>query len=256
MEIISNNNFGYQGAESRNVELKQEPLSNRLVYDRTQKEVDFGTPFLQELIGIVYSGNRLEGFKNPDKAIICSGDVDSPSVDRGVAGSCWNHLAFEAEDYFRLMRILDFWPSTTTTETARYIDPMIRNLAAASLVIEGRKNRYAHYFPNSKSIAVSNDVVNAAQFGFFCMARNLSNRPSMYVMPKAHQDFIRHASSICNSTPPESVETGVTWKRGYKFYELYLSADRLSIPEGDWLLAHKSAVNSASLVGSKFVGAK
>lgn len=255
-EIISNNNFGYQSLASRNVELAQNPLSARLVYDRTQKEIDLGQPFLQELREIVSAGNNLANRETSNKVTVCSGDVDAPSIDWGVAGSCWNHLAFEAEDYFRLIRVLDLWPATSASAISGYLDPLIRNLAAASLVVEGRDTRYSHYFPQTKSVAVSNEVVNATQFGFFCMVRNVNNRPSVQSMPKAHRDFVGRTSSICSSIPLETVETGVTWKRGYKFYELYLSADRLSVPVDDWLLARKSAVNPASLDAPKLVGAK
>jgi hypothetical protein len=124
------------------------------------------------------------------------------------------------------------------------------------LVVAGRDSRYSHYFPQTKSVTVSNEVVNATQFGFFCMLRKVSNQLSVHGMPKVQQDFVSRASSICSSTPLETVETGVTWRRGYKFYELYLSADRLSVSVDDWLLAHKSAVNPASLDAPKLVGAK
>jgi hypothetical protein len=44
---------------------------------------------------------------------------------------------------------------------------------------------------------------------------------------------------MCEGMPAETEETGVTWRKGYKFYELYLAADRFEIPNDNWLLTNK-----------------
>lgn len=87
---------------------------------------------------------------------------------------------------------------------------------------------------------MSNEVVNAAFYGFFCMAKNLSKQSPVANLPIAHQRILESLAEICKTTPVETVETGVTWRKGYKFYELYLAADRFSVPSDDWLLASKN----------------
>jgi len=238
-EIFTNNNFGYQGAHSRDIELKQQPRAGRLVYDRTQIPVGLDAPLLRDLKNIIADGNRLSGRTLPDKVTICSGSTTSPQIDRGVSGSCWNHLAFEAEDYFRIARFTDAWLPDQRSGINEYLDATARNLAAAKIMHDGRNSDYAHYFPAMAAKGVSNDVVNAAYYGFFCMAKNIAKRPSVAALPKSNRQFFEALPGLCNSIPEETPETGVTWKKGYKFYELYLAADRFNVPADDWLLKNK-----------------
>lgn len=58
-------------------------------------------------------------------------------------------------------------------------------------------------------------------------------------LPIAHQRVLGNLAEICEDTPPETEETGVSWRKGYKFYELYLAADRFDILSDDWLLVNK-----------------
>jgi hypothetical protein len=238
-EIFTNNNFGYQGAHSRDIELNQQPRAGRLVYDRTQIPVGLDAPLLRDLKNIIADGNKLAGRTLPGKVTICSGSTTSPQIDRGVAGSCWNHLAFEAEDYFRIARFTDAWLPDQHSEIDEYLDAAARNLAAAKIMHDGRNSDYAHYFPAIAAKGVSNDVVNAAYYGFFCMAKNIAKKPSVAALPKSNRQFFEGLSGLCNSIPEETPETGVTWKKGYKFYELYLAADRFNVPADDWLLKNK-----------------
>lgn len=238
-EVFTNNNFGYQGAHSRDIELNQQPRAGRLVYDRTQIPAGLDAPLLRDLKNIIVDGNRLAGRTLPNNVTICSGSTTSPQIDRGVAGSCWNHLAFEAEDYFRIARFTDAWLPDQHTGINEYLDAMARNLAASKIMHDGRNSDYAHYFPAIAAKGVSNDVVNAAYYGFFCMAKNIAKKPSMAVLQKSNRQFFEGLTGLCNSIPEEAPETGVTWKKGYKFYELYLAADRFNVPADDWLLKNK-----------------
>jgi len=117
---------------------------------------------------------------------------------------------------------------------------MTRNLAAAKILHDGRKSGYAHYFPRTVEKTVSNEVVNSAFYGFFCMAKNIINQQSaLDNLPIAHQRLFGNLAEICEGMPTETEETGVTWRKGYKFYELYLAADRFNIPRDNWLLINK-----------------
>jgi hypothetical protein len=101
-------------------------------------------------------------------------------------------------------------------------------------------SRYAHYFPNTAEKAVSNEVANSAFYGFFCMAQHIIHRQSAVAnLPIEHQRVLGVLGDMCKGVPPETKETGVTWKKGHKFYELYLSADRFDIQNDNWLLANK-----------------
>lgn len=238
-EIFLKNNFGYQGVESRSVELAQEPSSRRLLYDRTQKEVDFQMPFFRELREIVVAGNRMTNRKTPSTAILCTGDSDTPIADVSTGSSCWNHLAFEAQDYFRLMRYQDLWGTTIAGDGRGYLDAMMRNLAAAKLVLDGRTDRFARCFPEENGGPSVGETIEIAQYGYFCMVRKILAQPAVHQMPKVHQKFLEGVSAICDSAPAESVGERTIWRRGHTFYELYLSADRLRIPAEDWALDHK-----------------
>lgn len=238
-EIFLNNNFGYQGTHSRKIELSQQPLAERTVYDRTQITVGLDAPRLHDLKNIIANGNRVASRNLPDKVTICSGSITSPQIDRGVAGSCWNHLAFEAEDYFRIARFTNAWLPDQRLHLWEYLDAIARNLAAAKIIHDGRNSEYAHYFPETAEKGVSNEVVNAAYYGFFCTAKKITENPSAAFVPKSHRQLFEGLSGLCNSIPKETPETGVTWRKGYKFYELYLAADRFDVPADDWLLKNK-----------------
>ena len=72
------------------------------------------------------------------------------------------------------------------------------------------------------------------------MAKNLIHDQSAVAnLPIAHQRVLGNLAEMCEGMPPETEETGVTWRKGYKFYELYLAADRFDIPSGNWLLINK-----------------
>lgn len=238
-EIFSNNNFGYQGTHSRIVELSQQPLGKRTVYDRTQITVDLNAPQFHDLKKIIADGNKIAGRKPAENMTICSGSTTSPPIDRGVAGSCWNHLAFEAEDYFRIARFTDAWLPSQSSEINEYLDATVRNLAATKIMHDGRNSDYMHYFPEIAAKGVSNEVINSAFYGFFCMAKNIVQMPSVAILPQSNRQFLEGLRSLCNSLPKETPQTGVTWKKGYKFYELYLAADRFNVPAEDWLLKNK-----------------
>lgn len=238
-EIFANNNFGYQGMESRSVEAAQEPSSPRLLYDRTQQEMNLDASFLGELRGIILAGNRVDNRVTPEKVILCSGDTATPSRDVSTGSSCWNHLAFEAQDYFRLMRYEDLWMAAGSGRGRAYLDAMTRNLAAAKVVLDGRRDRYARSFPDERGAPSVNETIEIAQYGYFCMARKISSQPAVRTLPKAHQKFLESVSAICDDAPPESVSPAVFWRRGHTFYELYLSADRLRVPAEAWLLSYK-----------------
>lgn len=238
-EIFTNNNFGYQGTYGREIELKQQPRAKRLVYDRTQIEVRLDAPLLGDLRKIIFEGNKLANQSLPEKVTICSGGATVPQIDRDVAGSCWNHLGFETEDYFRLARFTDAWLSERRSRLQGYLDAIARNLAAARIILNGRNSEYAHYFPVRAEKSVSNEVVNATYYGFFCIAKNISKKSAVALMSDVYQRFFEDLPGLCGSVPEAAPETGVTWVKGYKFYELYLGADRFSVPPDDWLLARK-----------------
>ena len=132
-EIFSNNNFGYQGAQSRQVERLVTPPNRRLVYDRTQKSTNLiNNPSLAQLKEVIEAGNEFHKRGIPTNAIICSGDNSSPKSDWDVAGSCWNHLPFEAEDYYRIMRVTEGWQAPLRHDALKHLDAIARNLAATS----------------------------------------------------------------------------------------------------------------------------
>jgi len=240
-EIFESNNFGYQGANSRDVELLQEPDRKLPVYDRTQITVGLNDDAIGDLKDVIIAGNKILKTDPPASVTICGGDMSAPVGDRGVAGSCWNHLAFEAEDYFRIARFTDAWEANDPVRLREYLDAIVRNLAAAKILHDRRDSRYTHYFPNTAEKAVSNEVTNSAFYGFFCMAKHIIPDQSAVVnLPLAHQRVLGSLAEICKTMPLETEETGVTWRKGYKFYELYLAADRFSIPSDDWLLANKT----------------
>ena len=84
------------------------------------------------------------------------------------------------------------------------------------------------------------EVGNSAFYGFFCMAKHIIHEQSAVAnLPIAHQRVLGNLAEMCEGMPPETKETGVTWRKGYKFYELYLAADRFDIPSDNWLLANK-----------------
>ena len=58
-------------------------------------------------------------------------------------------------------------------------------------------------------------------------------------LPSPHQRVLGNLTKTCEGMPQETEETGVTWRKGYKFYELYLAADRSDIPSDNWLLINK-----------------
>ncbi len=239
-EIFESNNFGYQGLNSRDVELLQEPDRKLLVYDRTQVTVGLNDDAIGDLKDIIIDGNKVLKRDPPASVTICGGSASESAADRGVAGSCWNHLAFEAEDYFRIARFTNAWDGNGRVKLRGYLDAIARNLAAAKVLHDGRESKYAHYFPQTAEKTVSNEVANSAFYGFLCMARRiLDQKNAVADLPIAHQRVLGNLTRICEGTPSETEETGVTWKKGYKFYELYLSADRFDIPGDNWLLANK-----------------
>jgi hypothetical protein len=238
-EIFENNNFGYQGSYSRQIELIQQPFIGRLVYDRTQIIVGLDAILLHDLKNVIADGNSRVNKSLPDKVTICSGSITAPQVDRGVAGSCWNHLAFEAEDYFRIARFTDLWSSDQLPLLQEHLDAISRNLAASKVIHDGQKLVYAHYFPSTVEKGVSNEVVNATYYGFFCMAKNIAKKYHSVITLSSQRHFFESLPGLCSSAPVETSETGVTWRKGYKFYELYLSADRFYVPVDDWLIKDK-----------------
>ena len=244
-EIFESNNFGYQGAHSRDVELLQEPDKKLLVYDRTQVTVGLNDDVVGDLKDVIIAGNRVLKKDPPTRVTICGGSASESAADRGVAGSCWNHLAFEAEDYFRIARVTNAWGGNDRAKLEEYLDAITRNLVAAKILHDGRGSIYAHYFPQTAEKAVSNEVVNAAFYGFFCMARRIIVQQSaVAISPPPHQRVLGNMAELCKSMPSETEETGVTWKKVYRFYELYLSADRFDITDDNWLLASKNEIRA------------
>lgn len=239
-EIFDNNNFGYQGANSRDVELLQEPDRKLPVYDRTQMMVGLNDDEIGDLKDVIIAGNKVLKKDPPANVTICGGSASAPVGDRGVAGSCWNHLAFEAEDYFRIARFTNAWHGNDRINLREYLDSITRNLAAAKILHEGRESRYAHYFPRTAAKIVSNEVMNSSFYGFFCLGKNLvDNQSVMASLPIAHKNVLGSMAELCKGMPTATEETGVTWEKGYKFYELYLAADRTNIPNENWLLSNK-----------------
>jgi len=239
-EIVERNNFGYQGSNSRDVELLQEPDRKLPVYDRTQVTIDLNDEVIGDLKDVIIAGNRVIKKDTPASVTICGGSVNASIGDRGVAGSCWNHLPFEAEDYFRIARFTKAWSANNRDQLPEYLDAIARNLTAAKILHDGRESRYAHYFPRTAEKTVSNEVTNSAFYGCFCLAKNIIHDHSSVVdLPVAHQKIFGSLGELCKAMPSETEETGVTWRKGYKFYELYLAADRISILSDDWLLINK-----------------
>ena len=239
-EIFENNNFGYQGANSRAVELLQEPNGKLPVYDRTQMMVGLNADAVGDLEDVIIAGNKVFKKDPPVSVTICGGNASASVGDRGIAGSCWNHLAFEAEDYLRIARFTNAWGGNDGVTLREYLDAITRSLAAAKILHDGRESRYAHYFPSTAEKTVSNEVVNSVFYGFFCMAKNImTEQIAVASLPIAHQRFLSNLAEICEGMPPETEKTGVTWRKGYKFYELYLAGDRLDIRSEDWLLTSK-----------------
>jgi hypothetical protein len=239
-EIFESNNFGYQGANSRAVELLQEPDRKLPVYDRTQITIGLNDEAIGDLKDVIIAGNRAVKKDPPTGVTICGGSTNEPVVDRDIAGSCWNHLTFESEDYFRIARFTNVWSGNDRVKLQEYLDAIARNLAAAKIFHDGRESKYAHYFPRTAQKTVSNEVTNSAFYGCFCMAKHIiHDQNAVADLPIAQQSIFGSLGEICKNVPPETEETGVTWKKGYKFYELYLAADRSSIPSEDWLLTNK-----------------
>ena len=239
-EIVENNNFGYQATNSRDVELRQEPDRKLLVYDRTQTMVGLNDDEIGDLKDVIIAGNEILRKDPPISVTICGGSVSEPVGDRGVAASCWNHLALEAEDYFRIARFTNAWGGNDHVKLREYLDAITRNLAAAKILHDGRGSRYAHYFPRTAEKAMSNEVVNSSFYGFFCMARKIIiEQIAMANLPIAHQRVLGSLTKMCERMPLETEETGVIWRKGHRFYELYLAADRFDIPSDSWLIANK-----------------
>jgi hypothetical protein len=239
-EIFEGNNFGYQGANSRDVELLQEPDRKLPVYDRTQITIGLNDEAISDLKDVIVAGNRLIKKDPPASVTICGGSVNASAGDRDIAGSCWNHLPFESEDYFRIVRFTNAWSGNDRVQLWVYLDAIARNLAAAKILHDGRESRYVHYFPHTVEKVVSNGVTNSAFYGSFCMAKHIIlDQSAVANLPVAHQNIFGSLAEICKAMPPETEETGVTWRKGYKFYELYLAADRFGISSDDWLLTKK-----------------
>jgi hypothetical protein len=239
-EIVESNNFGYQGVNSRDVELRQEPDRKLLLYDRTQRTVGFNEDAIGDLKDVIIAGNEVLRKDPPTSVTICGGSVSELVGDRGVAGSCWNHLPLEAEDYFRIARFTNAWGGNDGIKLREYLDAITRNLAAAKILHDGRESRHIHYFPRTAKKPVSNEVVNSSFYGFFCMARHIKgDQRAVPGLPIPHQRVLGNLAQICKAIPPETKETGVTWRNGQNFYQLYLSADRFSISNDDWLLSNK-----------------
>jgi hypothetical protein len=239
-EIFENNNFAYQGTNSLDVELLQEPEKKLPVYNRTQIMVEMNNDDIGDLKDVIIAGNKVLKKNLSVTVTICGGNTSAPARDRGVAGSCWNHLLFEAEDYFRIARFSNAWGGHDRVALREYLDAIVRNIAAGKALHDGRTSIYAHYFPRTAETAVSNEVVNSSFYGFFCMAKNIiDDQRAVVNMPLVHQRVFGNLAAMCEETPRETDETGVTWRKGHKFFELYLAADRFDIPSDDWLLINK-----------------
>ncbi|MEK7671122.1 MAG: hypothetical protein AAB344_02765 [Bacteroidota bacterium] len=239
-EIFEKSNFGYQGANSRDVELLQEPDKKLLVYDRTQITVEFHEDAIGDLKDVIIAGNEVLGKDSPPSVIICGGGLSEQVGDRGVAKSCWDHLALEAEDYFRIARFTNAWSGNGRVKLRECLEAIARILSAAKILYDGRESRYAHNFQQTAQGPVLNEMVNLAIYGFSCMARHLAHeQTALTELPMAHQRVLGNLAEVCEAMPTITEKTGVTWRNGQRFYQLYLSADRFSIPSDDWLLSKK-----------------
>ena len=130
-EIFENNNFGYQGVNSRDVELLQDPDRKLLVYDRTQRMVGFNEDAIGDLKDVIIAGDEVLRKDPPTSVTICGGSVSEVVGDRGVAGSCWDHLGLEAEDYFRIARFTNAWGENDGIKLQEYLDAITRNLSGS-----------------------------------------------------------------------------------------------------------------------------
>lgn len=242
-QILVENNFGYQGLQSRKAELTQSSMSSGvLTYDRTQKTISVDDQRLKELTKIIDRGNRNFGQPLPSSVTLCSGGEGTPDSDQDIAGSCWNHLPFEAEDYFALFRWTNTWGNVKNIQASTMIDAMTRNLAASKILLNGQNNIYRSYFPETNEHSVSNGIVNAAYYGFFCLARKVPTFAKEQIS-ESEQSFLMSMDGVCQALPPNDAMTGVTWEKGYKFFEIYLEADRFSIPPEDWFFGRKIEVH-------------
>lgn len=238
-EIINYNNFGYQGIKSRDIENAQQESPNILIYDRTQKTVSIDATRLSGLKDIIIDGNTRLNKKSRKNVTLCGGEEGTSDADHGISGSCWNHLPFEAEDYFKVLRLTDGWSGVKDENVYLFIDMLTRNLAASKILINGKNGEYQSYFPKTKEWDVSNGIVNATYYGFFCLAKNISSTKVFDQLSSKEQNFFITLDEVCKSLPQSSPSTGVTWAKGYKFNELYLEADRFEIPNDDWSLLKK-----------------
>lgn len=239
-QILLENNFGYQGSQSRDAEQTQSSRpSVALIYDRTQRMVKANDRRLDELREIMVQDNGKIGLPSNHDITLCGGGEGTPDSDHDVAGSCWNHLPFEAEDYFSLLRWTDAWGDVNNPLASTMIDAMTKNLAASKILLNGQNTIYHSYFPETNESSVSNGIVNATYYGFFCLLRKSPIYAAKEQTTQAERVFLMNLDSVCQSLPQEDTFTGVTWKKGYKFFELYLEADRFSIPSEDWLYSKK-----------------
>jgi|WetSurMetagenome_2_1015567.scaffolds.fasta_scaffold00563_6 hypothetical protein len=238
-EIFEKNNFGYQGFNSRIVEREQarEGRKGMLVYDRTQVTADFSNPAIGPLKNIISEGNRLRNIKQPSNLTICGGSIRERPETYGIAMSCWSHLAMESEDYFRIARLLDLWRSDRMS-SFQNMDALTRNLAAAYIVPLGLNSMYSHYSAGSVA-KKTHKVITPAYYAYFCMARNIYKKDVAASLPEPHRKFLAYLPLVCGSIPGETADAGTGWKKGHRFYELYLAGDRFHIPVENWYLKHK-----------------
>jgi hypothetical protein len=238
-EIINHNNFGYQGIKSRDIENAQQEIPVALIYDRTQKNISIDSKRVSELKDIITDGNTKLNKKSHNDVTLCGGYEGTPDADHGISGSCWNHLPFEAEDYFRILRITGGWNGSIDSNISLLVDMLTRNLAASKILLNGKNEEYQSYFPKTNERDVSNGIVNATYYGFFCLAKNVPSTKVFDQLSLKEQNFFMTLDKVCKSLPQSSPFTGVTWAKGYKFNELYLEADRFGIPNDDWYLLKK-----------------
>jgi len=213
-ELFRRHDFGYFGSGGRN-----EELGARLAKTQQPQRLP------REVRALVDDARRGDGAA---EGVLCGGAARPLPLERDeieLAGSCWNHLPFEAEDYLRIHRYgLAGEGRAAVQRTARRV---AANLAAAAVVFSPE---YGHYFASEDGDEASNAQVNASYYGFFCLARGFGaalpavHRPGL---DEAARRFLRERpAAVCARTP-------APWHKGYKFEELYLASERLALRPDD-----------------------
>ena len=213
-ELFRRHNLGYFGSGGRNPE-----LGARLA--KTQRPQRLPPDVRALLDGAPGRGSAPDG-------VLCGGAARPrpPARDEiELAGSCWNHLPFEAEDYLRIYRYgLAGDGKEAIRRTARRV---AANLSASAVLFAPE---YGHYFASEDGDEASNAQVNASYYGFFCLARGFGAMLPAVRQPRldeAARRFLRERpAAVCARTP-------AAWHRGYKFDELYLASGRLALRPDD-----------------------